>query len=1145
MRRRLAKITLLALVSVLAIVLIVGAAFFWRLSQGPVTLAFLKPTIEAEINRSLSGMAVRLDGVVIERDLSSGVPHLRLQNIVLTDASGALIARAPRAAIGIEEAAVFRGAIIPTTLELIGPRILAKRELDGTIELGFGSNAASVDEVIVVDGSEEGSSSTKTDLEEQQSDLTPAQTTNIVDILAGDGPSGAMQSLGDIKISQASIQLLDEANDATWYAPTADLTFKRTNYGFIVLAQSLVASGGQPWRLEGSITYRKDSKNYSISASIFDLVPASVSDEIFALAQFAKVKVPLSGHAEAELDAEGRVTKASAEFSAAAGEVGLPDYLAQPIIVDEGSLHADYDPATGGIVISESSILVGGSRAELTGSVLPVRAEDKRLEALKFSLAANNVSLDPQGTVKDAVAVDRIEFAGRAAIDEARLEIDDLVVMSGNTGVRLRGRISGGNESAGIQMAGRVRDLSAGLLKRLWPPIVAPKTRKWVNDNVSQGRIAAGEFRVNIAPDQLAASLRQRKLPDDTIDFRFDLKDVTTTYFKTLPAVSEGNGSAVLTGDAFTIDIDAGKVAMPSGRAVEIKSGTVRLTSLLALETLGEFGFKVHAPAQALLEYANDPSLNLIDSTGLDASRLSGETDADITLAMPLLKGLPRDRIKVTVAADISDATFRKVTENIDLTDGKIKLAVGPEGTNLKGTAKLNGMPADITWKKGKGRDAAQSATLITSLDDKEREKLGVRLGEILRGPVKIKVELPNLNKPEAGIKVSADLSEAELRIAAINWQRPPGPAAAEFVYYAKGEKGRRVEDLVIKGEGLYLAGDIALDAKNGMRSANLSEVRLGDENRFAMTIAPTDGGTSISIRGNRFDARPLIKSMFGSKTSAGQGQQQTTAASQFIELQLERVYAHRGEVIVGVNGTVSSVGGRVTRADLSGAFLSGQPISLRLAPANGGRELRISGSDGGGALRAANLYSKIAGGQIDFYALMANDANSSIRSGNLSLRNFEVRNEAALAELDKKGKPRKSGPRKDGIAFKRLTLPFTTDARFVRLGDSLIRGSELGATAEGLIRKSDGAMDITGTVIPAYGINAAVSDIPLLGEILTGGKGQGIFGLTYALGGTVNKPKFQVNPVSAIAPGILRKFFEYNSSNPGPKPRTGTGKDG
>lgn len=65
------------------------------------------------------------------------------------------------------------------------------------------------------------------------------------------------------------------------------------------------------------------------------------------------------------------------------------------------------------------------------------------------------------------------------------------------------------------------------------------------------------------------------------------------------------------------------------------------------------------------------------------------------------------------------------------------------------------------------------------------------------------------------------------------------------------------------------------------------------------------------------------------------------------------------------------------------------------------------------------------------------------MKKGQLVLRNFEVRNEARR-QLDTRGKPKKSGPRKEGIAFKKLTLPFTTDAKFVRLGDSLVRGDEL-----------------------------------------------------------------------------------------------------
>src|SRR4029078_10865375 len=171
------------------------------------------------------------------------------------------------------------------------------------------------------------------------------------------------------------------------------------------------------------------------------------------------------------------------------------------------------------------------------------------------------------------------------------------------------------------------------------------------------------------------------------------------------------------------------------------------------------------------------------------------------------------------------------------------------------------------------------------------------------------------------------------------------------------------------------------------------------------------------------------------------------------------------------------------------------------------------------------------AGALFDVVARLGAGADSTVRNGRLTLRDFEVRDEAALAQLDQKGKHKKAGPRRgDGVSLSRLTLRFTSDTRFIRIGDTLVKGPELGATAQGLIRKNDGAIDIDGTIIPVYALNSAIGEVPILGDILTGGKGEGIFGLTYALGGTMSQPRFQVNPVSAIAPGILRKFFEYGA---------------
>ena len=122
---------MLALLSITAVAVIVGAAFFWRLSQGPVSLDFITERIEREINKSLAGMTVDIAGAVFELDSKTNVPHFRLRDMALLDQSGNLVAKSKRAAISFEGASLLTGSLVPRSLELIGTRILVNRQIDG------------------------------------------------------------------------------------------------------------------------------------------------------------------------------------------------------------------------------------------------------------------------------------------------------------------------------------------------------------------------------------------------------------------------------------------------------------------------------------------------------------------------------------------------------------------------------------------------------------------------------------------------------------------------------------------------------------------------------------------------------------------------------------------------------------------------------------------------------------------------------------------------------------------------------------------------------------------------------------------------------------------------------------------------------
>lgn len=1107
-------------------------------------MSFLNGRIETAINAQLRDMKVSLGDAVLELDQRTHVPHIRFRNLVLRDAEGNIIATAPRAAVSLETKNMLSGTISADSLELIGPKISIRRNLGGALTLGVGGEASTSNEPIVIDEN----FNTKSDM--NSTTPKPAENTGmtsgakLIALLDSHDSDNSVSALKSIRISQASVNVYDDANASNWFAPQADLTFQKMPYGFIVLAKADVASKAAPWHTEISITYQRSTKLFSASTTIENLIPANVADKIYALSQFAKVNIPLSGHVEFEAKEDGTISSAFAELQASSGELNLPEYLAQPILVDDGSFHINYEAATGAFDVVDSSILVSGNKAELTGKFLPVRANDGRLTAVDISLLAKNLSLDTQGKQTNLLLVDRIEFSGRASAEEARLDITDLVVMSQNTGVRMRGIITDGEESPGIQMAGRVRDVSVDLLKKIWPPVIAPKSRNWISNNVVAGTVTDGTFQVNLPANALAAAQRNKQFPHNAVNFTFNLANVTSHYFKDLPVLVDGFGQARQQDNNFDLSLSAGKTTLQSGKTIKLEKGSFAVRNLLQDGVQGVFNFDLSAPVDAMVDLAGQPDLNLIKTDVSKFPKMDGTAKVNIELQFPLIKDVPKERVQLATKVSVEDATINKILPGIDLTEGALSVDIGKEFIAVTGPAKVNGLNASVTWKKPRGGGPATSQ-ISTTLDEKTREKLGLKIADYLSGPTPVEAILVNNDQGQSVVHVVADLSKAKMKLQALGWKREAEAGTSASFSVTTAESGSRtVDDFKLDGPALRLRGSLAIGANGQMKSVTMTEITLDEENTFAARVIPGDGTVDLKVSGKDFDARPYIKNLISPVQSIAAAAAAPAGQSSTQDFTLNASFSHvtafRGEAVNGVKAVIRARGGKIADAEISGTFLSGQPIKIKVTSLPDGRDMKVFSSDGGAAVRAANFYSKIAGGELQFSALIGNEQGSPLRNGQLQIKNFEVRNEAALAELDQRGKPKKSGPRKDGISFKKLWLPFDIDAKFVRLGNVILRGTDMCATADGVIRKQDGALDITGSVIPACGLTGIFNNVPLLGDILSGGNNnEGLFGVTYAMGGTLNTPKIQVNAISALAPGIFRRLFDFTRAGPTKKNST------
>jgi hypothetical protein len=214
----------------------------------------------------------------------------------------------------------------------------------------------------------------------------------------------------------------------------------------------------------------------------------------------------------------------------------------------------------------------------------------------------------------------------------------------------------------------------------------------------------------------------------------------------------------------------------------------------------------------------------------------------------------------------------------------------------------------------------------------------------------------------------------------------------------------------------------------------------------------------------------------------------------------------------------------------LNGTLGRNTPVNgdVRGRGSNGRQVVFIETNDAGAFFRFNDIYPKIVGGEM-WVALDPQGADQAPQEGILNIRDFTVRGEAALDRVAGTPPPQNGQP--GGVEFSRLRVDFTrTPGRFT-IRDGLVKGPVIGATVDGYLDYNHSEVRMRGTFVPLYGLNNMFGQIPIFGLFL-GGSNEGLLGVTYEVVGPPNQPILRVNPISAVAPGLLRKFFEFPSGN-------------
>jgi hypothetical protein len=152
---------------------------------------------------------------------------------------------------------------------------------------------------------------------------------------------------------------------------------------------------------------------------------------------------------------------------------------------------------------------------------------------------------------------------------------------------------------------------------------------------------------------------------------------------------------------------------------------------------------------------------------------------------------------------------------------------------------------------------------------------------------------------------------------------------------------------------------------------------------------------------------------------------------------------------------------------------------------------------------------------------------------GKITLKDFVIVKEPRLKRLvsqrvkDFTGRDKSLPIDPSAVKFIKATANLEKGKGYLIVKKGLIRNDTIGSSFNGLVFDKNNRMDLSGTFMPAYGINRLFGKIPVLGLFLGNGSEGGLFGITYKLEGNAKKPKLLLNPLSLVTPGIFRQIFQ------------------
>ena len=664
-------------------------------------------------------------------------------------------------------------------------------------------------------------------------------------------------------------------------------------------------------------------------------------------------------------------------------------------------------------------------------------------------------------------------------------------------------------------------------IARIWPKGVAPGGYRWLTQNVHGGVIS------DIV---LKAKIDTADPDEDALALTFAFADATATAVRGLPAIRRGRGRGQVTLDRLDVYLDEGHVAVPQTPGFGLGKSRFSIPDFGPRIPEGQITLDVSGPVQSILRFLDHEPLGLIAKSGLDIETSSGDATGKVQVKLPLAADIDIADVDFRATADLRKFTLTEPHTGAKISGDGMAIAVTPDGLKLRSDARIDGLSARLEYEQEFSSPVAgEPEGTLTLQSYLTREDFALRAGldidEYFDGVAVIDAKIDLFPGGGARFAANADLSGSTLRIDRLGWVKTDGvPVTVSIGGFRNPDGAGQVETIALRGSGMSATGRVGFDAGGAVRLVDFDRIVLADlmDAGISYRKGSGDGDSRIEVAGAFLDLRRAFSDAMDANATDERAPPSGDGATTEIATRIARVKLRDDLDITDLGGGLRLRGERVDAVKVDGR-LNGVASARFLAERReDGLAIRLTSPDAGAFFGAASVFEGATGGQLRLDMRTRDSVSPTRVAGVARVNGITIRNSETMREILSGGaigsltRKMLSG---GGLSFTKVELPFSGIAGRWAIENGLAWGNALGLTLDGTYDIESKGIDLAGTISPAYAINGALGSVPLLGSFLTGGEGEGVFGVTYAVQGTTEQPSVWVNPLSAIAPGFLRKI--------------------